>query len=135
MENLIARDIVRNVTNELAKERNREAAERTLLAWLRTCLSFISFGFGIFKVVQTFAADGYRHHYATFVMALSFILLGSFAMIAATVQHVRTIRLLEGDQPNPYMPGRSLGMSVSIALILIGLFASFAVVVEFFVAK
>ncbi len=134
MDEKIARDIARNVTNELAKERNREAAERTLLAWLRTCLSFISFGFGIFKVVQTFATEGYGHHYATFVLALSFILLGSFAMIAATVQHVRTIRLLE-DQPNPYMPRGSLGMSVSIALILIGLFASIAVVLEFFVYK
>ena len=35
----------RNIANELAKERNREAAERTLMAWIRTALSLIGFGF------------------------------------------------------------------------------------------
>ena len=38
-----------NLANELAKERNRAAAERTLMAWIRTALSLIGFGFGIGK--------------------------------------------------------------------------------------
>jgi uncharacterized membrane protein YidH (DUF202 family) len=41
--------------NELARERNREAAERTLMAWIRTALSLIGFGFGIAKL------DEYLH--------------------------------------------------------------------------
>ncbi len=120
-----------NLTNILAKERNREAAERTLLAWLRTCLSFISFGFGIYKVVQSLTVEG-SQHYVTFILALSFIMLGSFAMIAATLQHVRTLGALS-EEPNPFMPKSSLGIGVSIALILIGIFASIAILVEFFV--
>jgi uncharacterized membrane protein YidH (DUF202 family) len=40
-----------NLTNELARQRNRDAAERTLMAWIRTCLSLISFGFGLDKIV------------------------------------------------------------------------------------
>ena len=39
-----------NLANELARERNREAAERTLMAWIRTALALIGFGFGIGKL-------------------------------------------------------------------------------------
>ena len=41
-----------SLTNELARERNREAADRTLLAWIRTRLAVISFGFGIGRLGQ-----------------------------------------------------------------------------------
>src|SRR5215468_8489059 len=39
-----------NTATELTKERNRLAADRTLMAWIRTSLSLIAFGFGIGKV-------------------------------------------------------------------------------------
>ena len=38
-----------NTSTELARERSREAADRTIMAWIRTSLSLISFGFGIGK--------------------------------------------------------------------------------------
>ena len=40
------------LANELARERNREAADRTLLAWIRTSLAMISLGFGIERLGQ-----------------------------------------------------------------------------------
>ena len=39
-------------TTELARERNREAADRTLLAWIRTSLAMTSLGFGIERFGQ-----------------------------------------------------------------------------------
>ena len=41
-----------SLPNELARERNREAADRTLLAWIRTSLAMISLGFGIERIGQ-----------------------------------------------------------------------------------
>lgn len=52
----------KNLTNELAKERNRQAAERTLLAWIRTCLALISFGFGIDRIVEAIKRPQIRQH-------------------------------------------------------------------------
>jgi len=40
-----------SLSNELAKQRNRGAADRTLMAWIRTCLSLISFGFGLDEIL------------------------------------------------------------------------------------
>ena len=34
-------------STQLSRERNRESADRTLMAWIRTSLSLIGFGFGI----------------------------------------------------------------------------------------
>jgi putative membrane protein len=48
-----------SVINELARERNREAADRTLLAWIRTSLAMISLGFAIERLGQAaLAMDG-----------------------------------------------------------------------------
>ena len=39
----------KSIAIQLARERSREAAERTLMAWIRTALALIGFGFTIAK--------------------------------------------------------------------------------------
>jgi putative membrane protein len=41
-----------NPTNELAKERNRAAAERTINSWIGNCLSLVGIGIAIDQVTQ-----------------------------------------------------------------------------------
>jgi putative membrane protein len=115
-----------NLNNELAKERNREAAERTLMAWIRTCLSMISFGFGIDKIVGALARNrlGSQAHadLSVRLICISFILLGLFALFAAVREHQVTLKLIRRDD-YLYSPPRSIGIATAIALIGIGFFA------------
>ena len=43
------------LNDQLAIDRTRLAAERSLMAWIRTALSMIAFGFTIYKFLQDVA--------------------------------------------------------------------------------
>ena len=94
-----------NVSTELAKERTREAADRTLMAWIRTCLSLIGFGFGIAKFRDILVEAGRipragEHIHSTLIFGLSFISLGIFGLLAAVVQHWRILQHIKfGEFP------------------------------------
>jgi putative membrane protein len=78
-----------NLTNELARQRNRDAAERTLMAWIRTCLALISFGFGLDNIVTAiYSTPGdAAPRPGVNAVALAFVFTGILAMVAAIVQH------------------------------------------------
>ena len=74
------------LANELARERNREAADRTLLAWIRTSLAMISLGFAIERLGQAaLALDGRMVGYSpqkTRAFGAGLIALGIAATLA-----------------------------------------------------
>jgi putative membrane protein len=115
-----------NLTNELAKERNRAAAERTMMAWIRTCLSLISFGFGLDKIIGAINASRFdsSDHAGLSVRLISmgFVLVGILAMAAATRQHLRTLKLIRRDD-FLYADQRSISIFTAVALTIIGIFA------------
>ena len=103
----------------LAIERTRLAHERTLMAWVRTATSLISFGFTIYKGFDylherepTVARGILDPH--TFALVL--IVVGIAALVLATTQHRRDLRVLEA-QCGP-LPRSTAGLVASIISML-----------------
>ncbi|MFM9109583.1 MAG: YidH family protein [Prochlorococcaceae cyanobacterium] len=114
------------LADHLARQRNRDAAERTLMAWIRTCLSLISFGFGLERIVAAINANlsgvmG-RPGLGVRLISLAFVLTGVVAMAAATVQHRRNLRRLLRDDYT-YREEASIATSTAVMISLIGLAA------------
>jgi|ERR1700677_1354649 putative membrane protein len=119
-----------NVANELAKERNRAAAERTLMAWIRTALSLIGFGFGIGKLDDFLQGAGLHTRFAvphsTLIFGASFIVVGILGLLAAIIQHARILKRLSRSD-FAYNAMRPIVMTVAVLLILIGVFGLIAI--------
>ena len=115
-----------NLTNELAKQRNRDAAERTLMAWIRTCLSLISFGFGLDKIIAAIdraAASGdVQAQRGVQLVAAGFVLTGVLAMVGATIQYRRELRRLHHND-YVYRDKPELAAATAVLITLIGVVA------------
>lgn len=122
-----------NINTELARERNRAAAERTLMAWIRTCLSLISFGFGIdrifYAIEKTSVGENIDPFHLSRIVGLAFISIGTGAMLLAALDHRRELkRILKEDYL--YVPRTSLSFVVSVCLVLVGAFAFIGILIK-----
>src|SRR5690348_346415 len=91
------------------------AAERTLLAWVRTGLAMMGFGFvvarfGLFLRVLASERAGPPHQPSSLSLGLgtTLVIIGVLANLYAAVRHWRTVRRLEQGRPirfSPLSPG------------------------------
>ena len=115
-----------SLTNELARERNREAADRTLLAWIRTSLALISFGFGIERLGQ--AAVGLDGRLAGFsplktrIGGAALIVLGIVATLAGIWEHRHMLAAILRDDYR-YADRPPIARSMGYAIVAVGLAA------------
>jgi putative membrane protein len=116
--------------------RTRLALERTIMAWQRTAVALIGFGFAIVQYLSHLQqTPGARSAYlpeAPRYLGLALISCGILALLVSIWQYWWGIRYLWGDPFTPIAGVTKEGMqtpviAVAIVLILIGLFAFFAV--------
>ncbi len=107
---------------DLAFERSRLASERTLMAWVRTSLSMISFGFTIYKFFQYLGEStvgvGIRH--GPLNLGRVMVVLGVLLLVPATVQHWQFLRGLRKRAHHRFPPSLALITAGLIQLIGIG---------------
>jgi len=85
-------------SDRLAIERTILAADRTMLAWVRTAVSLITFGFTIFKILQylqekvavTIVRAGTPRNLGIFM-----ILVGIVPLLIAMIQYRHTLKRLQ----------------------------------------
>lgn len=118
------------LSDSLAIERTAMAADRTLMAWTRTAISMISFGFTIYKllhgafnegIVMTGNPEGPRN------LGLFLIGIGTFSLGLGMVEHWHTKRNL-GKKPRFRLLNPSF--LTSSAIILLGMFLFVTIILK-----
>jgi putative membrane protein len=102
------------------------AAERTLLAWVRTGLALMGFGFVVARFglfLHEIAANRHASPAPSSGLSLwiggGLVVLGVVVNVAAAVQHVRLLRRLERGEPYR-ATAWSLGVAVTLLLACVG---------------
>jgi putative membrane protein len=84
----------------LAMQRNLMASDRTLMAWIRTSLSLMGFGFTLAKVFQSLAEEHVivrgpaGNVWTAEAVGMALLLLGVFALVAAIFDHHHDLKQL-----------------------------------------
>lgn len=121
-----------NLANELARERTHAAADRTLMAWIRTSLSLIGFGFGIPTIVKaieaTRAGQYIDPHRFSVIVGLAFISIGMFGMAAALKGHRQLLKRIRSDRYT--YESSNTAEIVGLALLLVGIVSFIGVLIK-----
>jgi len=122
-------EVKTNLTNELAKERNRAAYDRTLMAWIRTAISLIGFGFAIAKSYEYIEMDALEKTgrfidriHAPLWFGMSFIVLGMLCILGGVVQYTKVVKQIQSARFS-YSESKPLAKIVALILLIIGIFA------------
>jgi putative membrane protein len=112
----------------LAIDRTQLAHERTLMAWVRTATSLITFGFTIYKFFEFEATKGVVPTSSRLLSPRHFgmIMIGTglLALCFSAVEHRRSLKQLH-DEYGVVIP-RSVSLVVAAIVSIFGLLAFFA---------
>ena len=102
------------------------ANERTFLAWVRTAIAVMAYGFLVerFDLFIRFASRGLvgsqsEHSSAANTIGILFVVMGMATMVIAAVRFFRTARQIDAEEVEPG-PGVRFDFALVILLVLLG---------------
>jgi len=123
MENTAVVSTDTSPSTRLAVDRTGLAHERTLMAWIRTALSLITFGFTIYKCFQYLVERDHGEPRGKLIgprgFGLFMISIGLFALLLATISHRRNMKAMREKYGGvPYSLAAVLAAVISVLGIL-----------------
>lgn len=109
-------------STDLAYRRTVIAEERTLMAWIRTALSLISFGFTIYKIFSETEKEA-DHRLTARTVGLIMIGMGLLGLMLAQFDHYKAIKALKKEHPIKH---RTVAGIMALLVWVFGLFLFFA---------
>jgi putative membrane protein len=120
-----------DINTNLARLRTFQATERTLMAWIRTAMSMISFGFTIVKFFEYMESEK-QHHFeliGTVGVGLILISCGIMCLIVGDMQYRHAVALQRlKDESSAFW---SFAEYVAAATALVGFIALVSIVRSF----
>ena len=109
----------------LAATRTLMSADRTLMAWVRTSLSLLSFAFTIYRIFEELPllSDRPRANVSGRDAGLLLAAMGTFAIVAGTVEYWHTLKMLRQLQ-HFKLTRPALAMAIMMSLMGVALFVS-----------
>jgi len=123
------------LTTRLSIENTRGSYERTMMSWIRTGTSLITFGFAVYKFFQFEAPKISEHEpliktvlFGPREFGMLMIGIGLLALLLGTFEHRRDLRALRKDYPG--MPSSATSV-IAVLIATLGLLAFVGVVYRF----
>ena len=116
-----------DTSTKLAFERTRNSYENTMMSWIRTATSLITFGFSIYKFFQIEAPNHpqQNHLIGPRGFALILVSIGLISLVLATLEHHQSIRVLRAQYAGQR---RSLALLVAALISILGILALLAMI-------
>lgn len=110
--------------SELAALRTLLATDRTLMAWLRTSLALISFGFTVYKVLEGLAGEGANVATSPRVAGTIMAGAGTAVMVIGITGYVRSLRLVGLDAA---VKAHRFSILMAAGMVVVGLIVTIAI--------
>ncbi|MGA7760683.1 MAG: DUF202 domain-containing protein [Candidatus Binataceae bacterium] len=114
-------------STRLAFERTRNSYENTMMSWIRTATSLITFGFSIYKFFQIEAPSEKQRNYliGPREFAIALVCIGLLSLVLATLENRQNMRALGAQYAGKQ---RSLSVLVAALISILGVLALLAMI-------